>query len=258
MMRLRSLSAAGALVLLLATIAVVASPSAVLAGGGSVPGGNCEAGSPSGEYCSFFQADQGPPGTHAKFWMYCPKTQDFGNGVDVSIIDVEPIVTVANLGPNAPALPVTKLGHLNYGDPGYFSPPAGSTAWYSEVVIPNLPGYPAVLSGWGYCEYTNGEVHAESMNYFWVTEPTAENFVISPDKYFELSWTALFGSARLLGDQAFSAPTRAALPLGGPPVTTAKPKSPNPPSPTASTSTTTLTRPLPSTTTSTTRAGGRR
>jgi hypothetical protein len=176
------------LVLLLATIAVVASPSAVLAGG-SVPGGNCEAGSPSGEYCSFFQADQGPPGIHATFWMYCPQTQDFGNGVDVSILDVEPLVTVANLGPKAPPLPVTKLGHLKYGDPGYFSPPAGSTAWYNDVVIPNLPGYPAVLNGSGYCKYTNGEVHAESMNYFWVTAPTVENYVIPPDEHFESSWT---------------------------------------------------------------------
>ena len=256
MVHRRSLSVARVFVLLLASLTVAAGVAP--AGAGQGPPGTCETTSgidASSDFCSYFQADQGTPGLKPTFWMQCPATAS-QNGTDVFADHVDPIVYVFNLGPNA-TVPVTPQGHLNNGEGGYYNPGAGATAWYNELEVPVLPGYPAVLNGWGYCvlsneEQSTGLVESVPMSYFWVKPPEIENFVLPPDQYFQLSWEALFGSARLLGDQAFRAPTLD-LQLVGPLVTTTK-RQPTPPPPPPIT--TTSTRPTPTTTTSTTRAGG--
>jgi hypothetical protein len=258
MRRCRSLSVTVALVLSMASLtrAAFVAP----AGAGQGPPGNCETSEgidASSDFCSYFQADQGSPGDKPTFWMQCPATA-FQNGTDVFADHVDPIVYVFNLGTDA-TVPVTPKGHLNNGEGGYYNPGAGATAWYNELTVPVLPGYPAVLNGWGYCVLANDEestglVEDVPMSYFWVTPPETEGFVFPPDQYFQLSWAALFGSVRLLGDQAFRGPTLD-LRIGGPLVTTTTTPQPSPPPPPPATTTTT--RPIPTTTTSTTRAGGR-
>ena len=245
MNRRRSLSGAAALVLSMASAALVASPSAVLAGGGSVPGGNCEiqSGNSSEPYCSQFQADMGSPGIKSDFYFICPQQTNNND-----IIGATAYVWVWN---NNQSVAATATSHGSNGP--------GSTIWHNKVVIPTLPGYPAVLVGEGWCGYKCTDcvnqysyTKVTNQNYFWVEPPTPHYF-LDPKVFLSLVWDAMFGSSRSIGDHVFGIPT---LPitreLSGPSVTTTTTK---PASPTTTTSTST-TRPRPTTTTSTRRGGG--
>jgi hypothetical protein len=254
MIRRRSLPGFMALVLSLAGVAVVAAPSAVLAGGGSVPGGNCEiqSGNSSEPYCSQFQADVGKPGIHTDFYFICPQQTNNND-----IIGGQAYVWVWE---NNQSVAATATSHSSNGP--------GSTIWHNQVTVPTLPGYPAVLVGEGWCSYTctscvNPYTYTKvtNQNYFWVEAPTP-HYSLNFDVLFSLGWEAMFGSSRTYGDQAFANPALlAALGSSGPPViTTTQPPSPNPkpnpPSPSPSPSTTSTTRPRPTTTTTTGRRSG--
>jgi hypothetical protein len=252
----RSAAKAAACAVTLALAAVIATPSAVMAGQG--PPGNCanHAGA-SAPYCTYFQPNQGQPGLAATFWMQCPTSDNQGE-YPVAVDHIVPYVTN-----NGQYYPVTPVGHLNNGEGGYYNPGAGATAWYNDVVIPNLSEYPAVLDGWGYCVFFNdqydiGLVEDVPVSYFFVSGPTTDKYVFPPKEYLYLSFGAIFGGVQLLGGEAFRVLSLAGqddltvttTPDNNEPKPKPKPKpKPTPPGPTT---TTTTTRPRPTTTTSTT------
>lgn len=252
----RSFSSLVAAVLLCASVAVIATPSTAVAGGGSVPGGNCgDPPSTSTDFCSYFQADVGPPFIHSTFFITCPVEVTSHGAYTPQFIENIDIYANAYVFNTGDQVPVTPVGHSANG--------ADSTLWSNDVLIPELPGYPGVIVGYGSCAYEyNPQLQDGSkywyqtepipQNYFWVEKPNQFGFKIFK-QYLYLSWEAMFGSARVFGDEAFRAPLLNVQPVIGPPdtttTTTTRPS-------TASTSTTSTTRTQPTTTTSTTRGRG--
>jgi hypothetical protein len=243
--RRRSLSGALVLALSVASVVLVVSPSAVLAGGGSVPGGNCtiQAGNDDEPYCSYFQADVGPPGIHSGFHFICPEQSDYND-----IVNAVAYVWVWN---NNQSVAATATSHGSNGP--------GSTIWHNDVVIPTLPGYPAVLVGEGWCGYKcttcvnpYSYTKVTPQNYFWVTPPKP-TYKLNPKVLFALAWDAMYQSSRSIGDRVLGIPQ---LSSGGGTNDTSATTTPTPPNPTT---TTTTTRPSSTTTTATTtsrRSGG--
>jgi hypothetical protein len=251
-------------------VAVIILPSTAMAGGGSVPGGNC--GDPpatSTDFCSYFQPDQGPPGLHSTFWITCPEEVTSEGSLTPQYIDVVDVFANAYVLNNSQQVPMTKLGHLVNGEGGYYNPGAGFTAWYNDVEIPVLPGYPAVLVGYGSCAYEYSPQYVDGSkywyqtepipeNYLWITKPQQEPYKFKPKELLYLSWGAVFGSARALAGDVFRTPKPNFAPLIGPTDTTTTTEDTTPATPTTSTastsppSTPSSTRSEPTTTTTTT------
>ena len=271
----RSLSALAATVVVCAFVAVIIFPSSAMAGGGgSVPGGNC--GDPpatSTDFCSYFQPDLGPPGLHSTFWITCPEQVTSEGNLTPQYIGVVDVFANAYVLNNSQQVPMTKLGHLVNGEGGYYNPGAGFTAWYNDVEIPVLPGYPAVLVGYGSSAYEYSPQYMDGskywyqtepipQNYLWIEKPQQEPYNFKPKQFMYLSWGAVFGSARTLAAEVFRTPKPNPAPVVGPTDTTKTTEDATPTTPTTSTASTSTastpspTRSEPTTTTSTTR--GRR